>query len=93
MTTAVGTNNDTLAHSPTGAPPDVDLGRLLIQCPDQPGIVSAVSGFLTQHGANIVTLDQHSTKSAGGTFFQRTEFHLPGLSAARNELVRRGTQP
>jgi formyltetrahydrofolate deformylase len=65
-----------------------DLGRLLIHCPDRPGIVAAVGTFLTGSGANIVTLDQHATADAGGTFFQRTEFHLPGLAAARADLER-----
>ncbi|RZU31081.1 formyltetrahydrofolate deformylase [Blastococcus saxobsidens] len=67
---------------------DADHGRLLVQCSDQPGIVSAVSTFLTDAGANIVTLDQHSTAAEGGAFFQRTEFHLPGLAAAREDLER-----
>ncbi|NAZ82185.1 formyltetrahydrofolate deformylase [Kineococcus sp. R8] len=67
---------------------DADLGRLLIQCQDGPGIVSAVSGFLSRAGANIVDLAQHSTAPEGGRFFQRTEFRLPGLSAAREELER-----
>jgi len=65
-----------------------DHGRLLIQCQDQPGIVSAISTFLTGAGANIVTLAQHSTAESGGAFFQRTEFHLLGLAAARDELER-----
>ena len=65
-----------------------DHGRLLIRCQDRPGIVSAISTFLTDAGANIVTLAQHSTTEAGGAFFQRTEFHLPGLPAARDELER-----
>jgi formyltetrahydrofolate deformylase len=30
-----------------------DVGRLLITCPDHPGIVAAVSQFLFDHGANI----------------------------------------
>ena len=67
---------------------DADRGRLLIQCPDQPGLVSAISTFLTKAGANIVTLDQHATAEADGTFFQRTEFHLPGLPGARDGLER-----
>ena len=58
----------------------------MIQSPDRPGIVSAISTFLTDAGANIVTLDQFSTAQERGAFFQRTEFHLPGLSAARSEL-------
>lgn len=63
-----------------------DIGRLLIRCADQPGIVAAVSRFLSERGANIIDLDQHSTDPAGGCFFQRTAFHLPGLSAARDAL-------
>lgn len=67
---------------------DADHGRLLVTCPDRPGIVAATSTFLTEAGANIVTLDQHSTEEEGGAFFQRTAFHLPGLVAAREELER-----
>ncbi|MQA34391.1 formyltetrahydrofolate deformylase [Modestobacter roseus] len=67
---------------------DGDHGRLLIHCADRPGIVSAIGTFLAGAGANIVTLDQFSTAEGGGTFFQRTEFHLPGLTATREELER-----
>ncbi|MBW8761035.1 MAG: formyltetrahydrofolate deformylase [Microbacterium sp.] len=63
-----------------------DTARLLIACDDQPGIVAAVAGVLSEHGANIISLDQHSTDSEGGRFFQRTVIHLPGLSAARPAL-------
>ncbi|MFY9492544.1 MAG: formyltetrahydrofolate deformylase [Mycobacterium sp.] len=65
-----------------------DLGRLLLRCADRPGLVAAVSAFLTGAGANIVSLDQHSTSPSGGTFMQRTIFHLPGLAAARDDLER-----
>lgn len=65
-----------------------DLGRLLLRCADRPGLVAAVSAFLAGAGANIVSLDQHSTSPSGGTFMQRAIFHLPGLSAARDELER-----
>jgi formyltetrahydrofolate deformylase len=71
-----------------GTAHSADHGRLLIRCQDRPGIVSAISTFLTGSGANVVTLAQHSTAEAGGAFFQRTEFHLPGLPAARDELER-----
>ena len=63
-----------------------DTARLLIACDDQPGIVAAVAGVLSTHGANIISLDQHSTDSEGGRFFQRTVIHLPGLAAARPAL-------
>lgn len=70
----------------SGAP--ADIGRLTIQCADQPGIVAAVAGFFSDHGANIVELGQFSTDSENGDFFQRTVFHrddlenaLPGLES------------
>lgn len=62
--------------------------RLLIQCPDRPGIVAAVSGFLYNHGANITSLDQHSTDPEGGTFFMRLEFQTPHLDLSRPVLER-----
>jgi formyltetrahydrofolate deformylase len=65
-----------------------DVGRLLLRCGDRPGLVAAVSAFLAEAGANIVSLDQHSTEQSGGTFMQRTIFHLPGLTAARDALER-----
>ena len=52
------------------------LLRLLISCPDRPGIVAAVSRFLYEAGANIVRSDQYSTDPEGGTFFLRMEFAL-----------------
>ncbi|MGO9905517.1 MAG: formyltetrahydrofolate deformylase [Solirubrobacteraceae bacterium] len=55
---------------------DPGLLRLLISCPDRPGIVAAVSRFLFESGANIVRSDQYSTDPAGGTFFLRMEFTL-----------------
>ncbi len=55
----------------------MDEARLLITCPDRPGIVAAVSGFLYERGANITDLQQHSTDPQGGTFFMRLAFTLP----------------
>jgi len=66
--------------------PQTDTARLLIACDDQPGIVAAVAGVLASHGANIISLDQHSTDEVGGRFFQRTVIHLEGLSAKRPAL-------
>jgi formyltetrahydrofolate deformylase len=51
--------------------------RLLTVCPDRPGIISAVSRFLFEVGANIVRSDQYSSDPEGGTFFLRMEFTLP----------------
>lgn len=65
-----------------------DIGRLLLRCADRPGLVAAVSTFLAEAGANVISLDQHSTEQTGGIFIQRTVFHLPGLRAARDSLAR-----
>jgi formyltetrahydrofolate deformylase len=58
--------------------------RLLLSCADRPGIVSAVSGFLAEKGANIFASDQYSTDPEGGAFFMRIEFHLEGIDDNRD---------
>ena len=63
-----------------------DIARLIISCPDQPGIVAAVSELISELGGNIISLDQYSTGVEGGRFFQRTVFHLPGLVAAKPQV-------
>lgn len=60
--------------------------RLLISCPDQPGIVASVSNYLFSKGANIVHSSQHSTDPMGGTFFMRVEFELPDLQHKSAQL-------
>ncbi|MFN2616780.1 MAG: formyltetrahydrofolate deformylase [Thermoleophilaceae bacterium] len=60
--------------------------RLLVSCPDRPGIVAAVSSFLFQHGANILSSDQHSTDPEGGRFLMRMEFSTAALDLGRDEL-------
>jgi formyltetrahydrofolate deformylase len=62
--------------------------KLLITCPDKPGIVAAVTAFLYNHGANITALDQHTTDPEGGTFFMRLEFQTPHLDLSRPVLER-----
>jgi len=64
------------------------IARLLVSCPDRHGIVAAVSGFLSEADANILSSDQHSTDPEGGTFFMRMEFRLEGLLERRDELER-----
>ncbi len=59
--------------------------RVLIACPDRPGIIAAVSRFLYERGANIVRSDQFSTDPVDGEFFLRMEFTLP--SEQRAELA------
>ncbi|WP_448569281.1 formyltetrahydrofolate deformylase [Thermus sp.] len=66
----------------------MEEARLLITCPDRPGIVAAVTGFLYAHGANITDLQQHSTDPEGGTFFMRVAFTASHLDLARPALER-----
>ena len=56
--------------------PDAETTRLLLVCPDRPGLIATVSGFLADAGLNIVDVDQHST--AAGRFFMRMVFDSPG---------------
>lgn len=49
--------------------------RLLIACPDRPGLIAAVSGFLADAGLNITDADQHS--NAEGRLFMRMVFDAP----------------
>jgi formyltetrahydrofolate deformylase len=53
--------------------------RLLISCPDRHGIVAAVSGFLAERGANIVSSAQYSTDPEGGAFFMRMAFAIEAI--------------
>lgn len=62
--------------------------RLLIACADRPGIVAAVSGFLFERGANIVSSHQYSSDPTGGRFFLRTEFFLEGTHDSPTERER-----
>jgi formyltetrahydrofolate deformylase len=52
-----------------------DTAVLLIDCPDQRGIVAGVSEFLYRHGANIVHADQHQDAELK-LFFMRVEWEL-----------------
>jgi formyltetrahydrofolate deformylase len=64
------------------------IARLLVSCPDRHGIIAAVSGFLFESDANILSSDQHSTDPEGGMFFMRMEFRLEGLQDRRETLGR-----
>ncbi|MEK5034237.1 formyltetrahydrofolate deformylase [Paenibacillus sp. FSL R7-0302] len=66
--------------------PYPERARMLISCPDGPGIVAAVSHFLYQHGANIVQSDQYTMDPDGGMFFMRVEFDLPKLDERLEEV-------
>ncbi len=56
---------------------------LTVQCPDRPGIVHAVSGFLVQQSANIVSSQQYGDPETG-RFFLRMQFQV---SAGGSDLA------
>ncbi len=65
---------------------DQPTSRLLLACPDRPGLIATVSGFLADAGLNIVDVDQHSTDE--GRFFMRMVFDSAPASQ-REDLERR----
>lgn len=66
-----------------------DLQRFcwLISCPDQPGVVAAVASFLSAHGGNILTLDEHVTSSVPSQLFMRIAFSVPAVTKEKEPSV------
>jgi formyltetrahydrofolate deformylase len=50
---------------------------LTVDCPDGPGLIHAVSGFLYERSGNILELQQYENHREG-RFFQRIEFEVLG---------------
>ncbi|GAB4079657.1 formyltetrahydrofolate deformylase [Modestobacter muralis] len=63
-----------------------DVGRLVVRCPDRPGIVAVLSRLMADAGANITESQQHSSDPVGGTFTLRLEFVLADLATRRLQL-------
>ena len=49
---------------------------LTLTCPDRPGLVHAVTGYLLGYGANILASQQFDDRLTG-QFFLRVHFHVP----------------
>ncbi len=58
---------------------------LLLHCPDQPGIISEVTKFITDNKGNIVYLDQYVDRE-DGIFFMRIEWELENFTVPREKL-------
>jgi formyltetrahydrofolate deformylase len=63
-----------------------DVGRLVVRCPDRPGIVAVLSRLMADAGANITESQQHSSDPVGGVFTLRLEFVLADLATRRVQL-------
>ena len=63
---------------------------MTLSCPDAPGLVFAITGFLREYGANILDLQQHSDRSSGRFFIRlQVEFlgDAPGLAPMREAFA------
>lgn len=60
---------------------------LLIDCPDQRGLVASIANFLYKHGGNILHADQHQDRELG-LFFMRVEWDLKDFDLSRAEFVK-----
>ena len=58
---------------------------LLLHCPDQPGIISEVTKFITDNQGNIVYLDQYVDRE-DGIFFMRIEWELERFLIPREKV-------
>ena len=54
-------------------------------CPDQPGLVRELSGWVAANGGNIVHADHHSDPGAG-LFLSRIEWQLEGFGLPREAI-------
>lgn len=61
---------------------------LIIQCPDQKGIVAEVSRFLYSYNGNILEVDQHVDEEMG-MFFMRAAWELDSFSLKKEEISSR----
>lgn len=58
---------------------------LLIHCPDQKGIVAAVTDFLHNNDGNIISLEQHVDPNLGH-FFMRVAWELTGFGISSEKI-------
>ena len=59
---------------------------LLLHCPDQPGIITEVTKFITDNQGNIVYLDQYVDKQ-DGMFFMRIEWDLSNFTIPKDKIL------
>lgn len=59
---------------------------LKLSCPDQPGIVSKISGYVASYSGNLVEFAQFTDKLAG-RFFSRLEIETGGLTVEVQDFI------
>lgn len=68
--------------------PAADTATLLIHCPDRPGLVHDVTGFISSHQGNIIDLQQHIDADEDA-FFMRLEWSLENFALEQEEIEAR----
>lgn len=68
-----------------GLPSTNNTAILLIHCPDQMGLVAAVTDFLHKNNGNVISLDQHVERDIQH-FFMRVEWELEGFSIPQEKI-------
>lgn len=69
-------------------PSTLPTAVLLVSCPDQRGIVAALSAFILEHNGNIIALDQY-VDVPDGMFFARMEWELEGFTLPLDDFSAR----
>ena len=59
--------------------------KLLLHCPDQPGILAEVTDFITVNKGNIIYLDQY-VDHVGNIFFMRIEWELESFLVPQEKI-------
>ncbi len=59
--------------------------KLLLHCPDRPGILAEITNFITVNGGNIVYLDQY-VDHIEHVFFARVEWELENFAIPRDKI-------
>ena len=61
---------------------------LLVECPDQKGVVAAIADFIFHHNGNILHADQHQVAEPA-LFLCRVEWDLEGFAMEPNDFPQR----
>ena len=59
--------------------------KLLLHCPDRPGILAEITNFITVNGGNIVYLDQY-VDHIEHVFFARVEWEIENFAIPRDKI-------
>ena len=64
---------------------DSSTAKLLLHCPDRPGLLSEITNFITVNKGNIVYLDQYVDRTEN-IFYMRIEWQLANFLIPRNKI-------